>query len=77
MYCVDFVADKVASGGRDRTLKMWVSIIFSLCFVGLELTLPVQLEELDAEGLDWEFVRSRICGGVDGLFLELWRKRRM
>lgn len=22
VYCVDFVADKVASGGRDRTLKM-------------------------------------------------------
>ncbi|KAF9643630.1 WD-repeat protein [Thelephora ganbajun] len=23
VYCVDFVADKVASGGRDRTLKIW------------------------------------------------------
>ena len=22
VYCVDFVADKVTSGGRDRTLKM-------------------------------------------------------
>ncbi|WFD01906.1 ribosome assembly [Malassezia obtusa] len=23
VYCVDFVADKVASGGRDRTVKIW------------------------------------------------------
>ncbi|KAF4586596.1 hypothetical protein EYR40_010608 [Pleurotus pulmonarius] len=23
VYCVDFVADKVVSGGRDRTLKIW------------------------------------------------------
>jgi len=22
VYCVDFVADKVVSGGRDRTVKM-------------------------------------------------------
>jgi len=26
VYCVDFVADKVASGGRDRTLKVWVLV---------------------------------------------------
>lgn len=24
VYCVDFVADKVVSGGRDRTVKMYV-----------------------------------------------------
>ena len=29
VYCVDFVADKVVSGGRDRTVKMWESFIFS------------------------------------------------
>ena len=23
VYCVDFVADKVVSGGRDKTLKMY------------------------------------------------------
>ncbi len=23
VYCVDFVANKVASGGRDRVLKIW------------------------------------------------------
>jgi ribosome assembly protein 4 len=23
VYCVDFVADKVVSGGRDRTVKIW------------------------------------------------------
>lgn len=23
VYCVDFVADKIASGGRDRTVKIW------------------------------------------------------
>lgn len=22
VYCVDFVADKIASGGRDKTVKM-------------------------------------------------------
>jgi len=24
VYCVDFVADKIVSGGRDRTVKMYV-----------------------------------------------------
>ena len=24
VYCVDFVADKIVSGGKDRTVKMWV-----------------------------------------------------
>ena len=33
---------------------MWVSIILSFCFVELELTLPVQLEELDTENLGSE-----------------------
>jgi len=27
VYCVDFVADKVVSGGRDKVVKMWVSVI--------------------------------------------------
>jgi len=30
VYCVDFVADKVVSGGRDKTVKMYV--IVSYCF---------------------------------------------
>ena len=35
VYCVDFVADKLVSGGRDRTVKMCVlvrslSLLFSL-----------------------------------------------
>ena len=28
VYCVDFVADKVVSGGRDKTVKMWVALQF-------------------------------------------------
>lgn len=24
VYCVDFVADKIASGGRDKKVKMYV-----------------------------------------------------
>lgn len=28
VYCVDFVADKVVSGGRDRTVKMYVKTAF-------------------------------------------------
>lgn len=32
MYCVDFVADKVVSGGRDKHLKMWGQTSFG-CFV--------------------------------------------
>jgi len=23
VYCVDFVADKIVSGGKDRTVKIW------------------------------------------------------
>lgn len=23
VYCVDFVADKIASGGRDKKVKIW------------------------------------------------------
>lgn len=23
VYCVDFVADKIASGGRDKCVKIW------------------------------------------------------
>ena len=75
VYCVDSVADKVTSVSRDWLLKMWVLISLSFYFFGLELTSPVQLEESDAEGLNWEFSRSRNCGGVDVLFLEFWRKR--
>jgi ribosome assembly protein 4 len=31
VYCVDFVADKIVSGGRDRTVKMYV---FFLQYLG-------------------------------------------
>ena len=44
-------------------LKMWVLRSLSFCFVGRELTLPVQLEGSGAEGLGSEFVRCRICCG--------------
>jgi WD40 repeat protein len=27
VYCVDFVADKIVSGGRDKTVKMWVALV--------------------------------------------------
>lgn len=27
VYCVDFVADKVASGGRDKTVKMYALFV--------------------------------------------------
>jgi ribosome assembly protein 4 len=30
VYCVDFVADKVVSGGKDKTVKMYVSP-WSMC----------------------------------------------
>lgn len=43
VYCVDFVADKVVSGGRDRTVKMWVD---PLHFVRFWTDLPSQMEEL-------------------------------
>ena len=39
VYCVDFVVGKVASGGRDRGLKMWGLIGFSFRSLGFELTL--------------------------------------
>ena len=29
VYCVDFVADKVDSGGQDRIVKMSVMIVFT------------------------------------------------
>lgn len=28
VYCVDFVADKIASGGRDKKVKMYVERMF-------------------------------------------------
>ena len=30
VYCVDFVADKIVSGGQDRTVKMWVLVVYQL-----------------------------------------------
>ena len=33
VYCVDFVADKVVSGGRDKTVKMWVALHFGNPFM--------------------------------------------
>ena len=70
IYCDDLVTvvdvddSEVLSGSRDRSLGMWVLVSLSFCLVGLELTLPVQLEESNAESLDWGFVRSCMCGGV-------------
>lgn len=29
VYCVDFVADKIVSGGKDKTVKMCVTILLS------------------------------------------------
>lgn len=34
VYCVDFVADKVVSGGRDKTVKMWVATLDLLLLMG-------------------------------------------
>jgi len=39
-YCVDFVADKVKSGGRDRRLKTWAIVSLSFYYVGPGLTYP-------------------------------------
>lgn len=30
VYCMDFVVDKVASEGQDRTLRMWQECGFSI-----------------------------------------------
>ena len=30
VYCVDFVADKIASGGRDKKVKMYVDNVSNL-----------------------------------------------
>jgi WD40 repeat protein len=50
VYCVDFVADKIVSGGRDRTVKMYV--FFLQCiqyFLGYSvLILLFQMEELNS-----------------------------
>lgn len=32
VYCVDFVADKIVSGGRDATVKMYVVLHLALDF---------------------------------------------
>ena len=45
VYCVDFVADKVVSGGRDRTVKMWV--VFH-CHVGIHLLTEFVFPQLEA-----------------------------
>jgi ribosome assembly protein 4 len=31
VYCVDFVADKIASGGKDKTLKMYAAFDYRSC----------------------------------------------
>lgn len=33
VYCVDFVADKIVSGGRDATVKMYVAFIIGSDYV--------------------------------------------
>lgn len=30
VYCVDFVADKIASGGRDKKVKMYVFLFIHI-----------------------------------------------
>ena len=45
VYCVDFVADKVVSGGRDRTVKMCVFSFFCSSCVAL-MSFRMQMEEL-------------------------------
>lgn len=44
VYCVDFVADKIVSGGRDRTVKMCVPLYVP---GSSSLSAPMQLEELN------------------------------
>lgn len=33
VYCVDFVADKIVSGGKDKTVKMCVAQFNGLSFI--------------------------------------------
>ena len=48
MYCVDFVADKIVSGGRDQTVKMFVTAKYAVTNV---LTFFFQMEELTSDFL--------------------------
>ena len=49
VYCVDFVADKIVSGGRDRTVKMYVFFLQCIQYFGgySVLILLFQMEELN------------------------------
>jgi ribosome assembly protein 4 len=47
VYCVDFVADKVVSGGRDKVVKMYVSLSSSLTAASSAYVVPSQMEALD------------------------------
>ena len=53
---------------------MWVLVSFSLRFACPALTLLAQLEKLDAERLDWKFIKYHICIVVGVLFVGLERK---
>ena len=53
---------------------MWVLETY-LCFVWLELTPPVQLEESEAQRLDSEVARCYVCTVVCVLFVGFCRKR--
>jgi ribosome assembly protein 4 len=50
VYCVDFVADKIVSGGRDRTVKMYVFFSSVSGIIGgySVLILLFQMEELNS-----------------------------
>lgn len=41
VYCVDFVADKVVSGGRDKTLKMYVAVKQFVIFHSLRVLISL------------------------------------
>lgn len=42
VYCVDFVADKVVSGGRDKVVKMYVSLSYRLIMTSLLMLHPLR-----------------------------------
>lgn len=47
VYCVDFVADKVVSGGRDKVVKMYVLPVLSPHYDLTAYATPSQMEKLD------------------------------
>jgi hypothetical protein len=49
---VDFVADKVVSGGRDKVVKMCVSLSSSPIAASSAYTVPCQMEALTVSSAD-------------------------